>query len=443
MANLNVIKDLLKQQAKKNILTNFLDYKYYNCAFLDYSYLVKNDFEEKKAHKYLNFLDNKCKVIAEKKYQIKIDSIFKCDIPSISPQIFFFLNSEFYNEVDNVDYLNSLNYVYKLKSIKEILAYDHYFKDLEEKNFFNKVVNVLFHNAYKVLINNDTNKIREPIQLVNLFYYEEPLHTYSKFIIEISEGTNVSIIFCAHTLNSNKYIVGLSLDIILKPNSKLYLYQMSNINDSSLYFINNNIYQEKNSEVNIFSTAINSATFFNTMNVYVKGENAITNLYGLWHSVKDQDVNYYTSVKHMASYTISNQLFKGIMDGKATGLYKGLILIEKNLKEVEAKQKNQNLLLSKESKIISLPFLRTYSDKVKCFHGSATGYIDQEALFYLCSRGIPKKEACFLLTEAFANEIINEIKISSLKEFLANLISKKLRGELQNCFKCEDCVSNL
>jgi Fe-S cluster assembly protein SufD len=134
---------------------------------------------------------------------------------------------------------------------------------------------------------------------------------------------------------------------------------------------------------------------------------------------------------------MSNQLYKGILDNTAVGAFTGRIHVWPDAQKTMAYQKNNNILLSDTASMYSKPQLEIYADDVKCSHGATVGQIDQDALFYLRSRGIPEKESRLLMLYAFAHEVVSAIKVPALKDRIDELIDKRLRGELSRCNNCK------
>jgi Fe-S cluster assembly protein SufD len=143
---------------------------------------------------------------------------------------------------------------------------------------------------------------------------------------------------------------------------------------------------------------------------------------GLYLAKEKQHVDTRTFIDHLSSNCNSAEVFKGVIDGQATGVFDGRILVRENAQKTDARQSNKNLLLTREAKIYSKPQLQIYADDVKCSHGSSTGQIDEEALFYLQSRGISRDEAKKVLVYAFAGEMVEKIGNDYLKPALKKLV---------------------
>ena len=139
-----------------------------------------------------------------------------------------------------------------------------------------------------------------------------------------------------------------------------------------------------------------------------------------------QHVDHYTLVQHATPNCESHQNYKTILDGQATGVFNGKIFVEQEAQKTNAFQQNNNILLSEKATINAKPQLEIFADDVKCSHGCTIGQLDENAMFYMQQRGIPKKEAKALLMYAFTSEVTGSIKIPELRGKIARIIAEKL-----------------
>jgi Fe-S cluster assembly protein SufD len=165
----------------------------------------------------------------------------------------------------------------------------------------------------------------------------------------------------------------------------------------------------------------------NDLNVLLAAEGAQCALYGLYVGSGTQHVDNHTAIDHAHPHGTSRQLYKGVLDGKARGVFNGKIVVHPAAPKTDAKQTNKNLLLSGDALIDTKPQLEINNNDVKCTHGSTIGRLDEESIFYLRSRGIGVEAARSLLTYAFASEIINRIKVEPLRATLENLVVTRLQ----------------
>lgn len=162
------------------------------------------------------------------------------------------------------------------------------------------------------------------------------------------------------------------------------------------------------------------------LNVSKDGENANTDLSGVFFPSKDEVYSIITKVSHKKPNCETNELFRGIADEKGSGTFSGLIYVAKDAQKTAAKQQNRNIVLTKDAHIHSEPQLEIYADDVVCNHGSSTGQIDEESLWYMQARGIDKTTALKLLVSGFANDVLQKILDDSVRDFFAEKIKAKL-----------------
>jgi len=164
------------------------------------------------------------------------------------------------------------------------------------------------------------------------------------------------------------------------------------------------------------TVTMSGALVRNNHNVVLNGQRCEAHLNGLFTSANTQLVDNHTLMDHRMPHCESNELYKGIINDKSTGVFNGKIFVRRDAQKTNAYQSSKNILLSDDATINTKPQLEIYADDVKCSHGTSTGRIDEEALFYLKARGIGTESARKLLLASFAQEVINKIEVESLKE---------------------------
>ena len=225
-------------------------------------------------------------------------------------------------------------------------------------------------------------------------------------------------------------------EIVLNENSSLELYVLQNVNNEASIQREFKIRQLADSRLKIVVITCNGGDIRNRYTVNLDGEGADTQIHGLYLIDKTQHVENHLKVNHNVPHCTSNEKFKGILDDEATAIFNGHVYVAKNAQKTDAQQNNSNILLTSKAKINSQPFLEIYADDVKCSHGTSTGQLDQEAMFYMRQRGISKANARILLMYAFAAEVSNHIGNDMLHEHIDDMIKRRLRGELSSCETC-------
>jgi Fe-S cluster assembly protein SufD len=160
--------------------------------------------------------------------------------------------------------------------------------------------------------------------------------------------------------------------------------------------------------------------------VVLEGENAEASLDGLYLADGSQQSDTHLTMRHASPHCESHQLYKGILGGTAKAVFNGRIIVDQDAQKTDANQSNRNLLLSDDAVVNSNPQLEIFADDVRCTHGSTVGQLDDEAVFYLRSRGIGRDEAIQLLTLAFAGEILDRVPVAELRERLEQVVAARL-----------------
>ena len=160
-------------------------------------------------------------------------------------------------------------------------------------------------------------------------------------------------------------------------------------------------------------------------------------MFGMAFLDKKQHVDNFTKIEHAKPHCQSNQVYKYVLDNQSTGAFSGQIHVARDAQKTNAFQRNNNLLLTDSATMQTKPQLIIDADDVKCSHGATVGQIDEQALFFLRSRGIPEDKARMMMMNAFAHEVVREIKVEALRERIDELIEKRLNGEVARCHECE------
>jgi Fe-S cluster assembly protein SufD len=175
---------------------------------------------------------------------------------------------------------------------------------------------------------------------------------------------------------------------------------------------------------------LNGGIIRNNLNLVLDAEYCEGHLYGLYLQKGQTHVDNHTVVDNVKPNCYSNELYKGIIDGKATGVFNGKIFVRQDAQKTNAYQSNKNVLLSEGASVNTKPQLEIFADDVKCSHGCTIGRLDEESLFYLRSRGISESTARSLLLHGFAVDILDQIKIAPIREYVDKLISERLEFDL-------------
>ena len=268
-----------------------------------------------------------------------------------------------------------------------------------------------------------------PLQLISLRSANEPNALSLQNQWEIGRNAQAKLLVCAHTTGTAAIETSQQTRIQVAEGGQLELIVMQSEHNAATHRLSFTVDLARDSFFRCSFVSLHGGGLDNHLELRLNGEGARGELHGLWLTDKTQKVGFHIGVHHNAPQTSSTQLFKGILDDSARGLFEGLIRVAPGAQKTEAYQANHNLLLTRESKMFTRPQLEIYADDVKCSHGATIGRLDEQALFYLRSRGIPFKEARLLLQQAFLQDVLDRISLAELRGSLAQLVGCRLRGE--------------
>ncbi len=407
--------------------------------------LTKNGFPGKKDEQYkYSFLEpyfsnGYNRYLAPKPISFDVNHLFRCDVPALDTQVIILLNGFYF---DKANPLKTLAGGIIVGSFEEAVK-KH--PDLVEK-YLGKCANstdsyvalntALAHDGIFLYV--PKGKILEkPIQIINVLLSDEELMVQHRNLFIMEENSQAKVIVCDHTLSPVKFLTNSVNEIFVGENAYFDYFKVQNEHNDSVQVSHSFINQEKASNCRSTTITLHGGVVRNNLTVKLNGEGCENYAYGLFVSDENQKVDNALFIDHAKPNCHSSQLFKAILDDSSSGAFTGKILVERDAQKTLAYQRNSSILMTDDAKMNSKPQLEIYADDVKCSHGATVGQLDEEALFYLRSRGITESEARLMLMYAFAFEILNEIKIEPLKDRMSELIEKRLRGELSRCNNCE------
>ena len=397
-----------------------------------------------------NDLSNSYSNLIDKNTQVNADlnNYFHCQINDLDAYVVVLSNGIYYKE--NNAKLNLPDDVIICSIIEAETKHNQIFKTFYNKqtsltdDVFSALNTMFFNDGIFIYIPNNY-KLDKPIQIINIThgFYNKTIFVRNLFVF--GKNSEANILICNHTLNNSKNFIIDVTETYLDENATLKYIAIQNEHNQS--YVNNFHFVETNKKahINSLELLLNGKFLKNNIFVNLKEEYSSVNLLGLALADKNQIFDNYTYINHKASNCCSNELYKYILDDDALGNFNGKIIVAKDAQKTSAQQTNKNICLTDNAKMKTRPQLEIYADDVKCSHGTTIGQLDQQAIFYLQQRGISQKEAQQMLMFAFANDILLEIKVETLKNKLSELINSRLKGELSDCFNClQSCktVSN-
>jgi len=373
---------------------------------------------------------------------VTTDDVFKCDVPNMSTSLYFVLNDMFYQyKLPKIALPDGVIF----GSLKDFaishpeLMKQYYGKLAKTEEDGVTAFNTTFAQDGIVFYIPKGIIIERPIQLINLLRSDVDLMVNRRVLIILEENTQARMLICDHAMDKVNFLATQVVEIFAGAHSKLDFYEIEETSEQTTRVSNMFVQQEAGSNVLLNNMTLYNGRTRNTTVVTLEGEGAETNLCGMAIADKEQHVDNCTKIDHVAPRCNSNELYKYVLDDHAVGAFSGLVLVRPGAQKTNSLETNRNLCATKDARMYTQPQLEIYADDVKCSHGSTVGQLDEQALFYMRSRGISEQEARMLLMFAFVNEVIDTIRLDALKDRLHLLVEKRFRGELNRCGSCHKC----
>jgi Fe-S cluster assembly protein SufD len=314
-----------------------------------------------------------------------------------------------------------------LNKPKYKIAIDTYFNKIASNDETLTTLNTAFSSEGAYINIPKSKVVDKPIEII---YFstgnEAALLVQPRNLIIVGENAHVQIVERHQSLNSNPVLTNSVTEIFAQKRAIVDYYKVQNDVQTANLIDNTYIAQKQESHVSVHTFSFGGNITRNNLNFYHQGERIDSTLKGITIIGDKQHVDHYTLVQHATPNCESHQNYKTILDGRATGVFNGKIFVEKEAQKTNAFQQNNNILLSENATVNAKPQLEIFADDVKCSHGCTIGQLDENAMFYMQQRGIPKKEAKALLMYAFTSEVTGSIKIPELRAKIARIIAEKL-----------------
>ncbi|MCC8133036.1 MAG: Fe-S cluster assembly protein SufD [Tannerellaceae bacterium] len=368
--------------------------------------------------------------------------VFRCDVPNLNTALYFVVNDSFYDQVQPKVTLPEGVYAGGLKEFSEkypSVAATYYGKAATSGRDGIIALNTLLAQDGFVLYVPEGVVLDRPIQLVNIFRSDVDTMTNRRVLIIMEPRSEAKLLVCDHSIDDVKFLATEVVEIFAGEGAFFDYYDLEESTESTTRISSLHVKQAASSNVLINGITLNNGLTRNNYYIDLEGEHAEATLCGMSVLDREQHLDTYSYVTHAVPACTSTELFKNVLNDRSTGAFSGRILVKQDAQKTAAYQTNRNLLATHEARMYSKPQLEIYADDVKCSHGMTTGQLDETALFYMQSRGIPKEEARMMLSVAFTADVLSYVRLDGLKERLQILVEKRFRGELAQCAGCQVC----
>jgi Fe-S cluster assembly protein SufD len=281
----------------------------------------------------------------------------------------------------------------------------------------------LFQDGLFVYIPENVN-IEKTFQVIQLSIGNEPKLIQPRILVVTEKNSSANFIHLQVSSHNNETTLSNGFtEIVVGENAKVCWYSVQELGSNSGLVQTTEAYLQKNAKFETVTVSLTGKLIRNNLTIALNGSHSEAHLDGFYFPKSGETFDNHTLVDHQVAHCESNELYKGAVAGDGTAIFNGKVFVRQDAQKTNAYQSNKNILLSEDATVNTKPQLEIYADDVKCSHGSSTGFIDSEQLFYLRSRGISESIAKALLLDAYAAEVINKIKHEDLRNKLSEVIS--------------------
>jgi Fe-S cluster assembly protein SufD len=359
--------------------------------------------------------------ILDNRQQIKDLDINSFLIPNLNGSVLVFVNGNFSEELSKIETETGLEVV--ALSQKNTFSNDLGKLVPLENEIFSSLNTYFAQDGVGIRISKNA-QVQQSVQVVFITTGE---NTYAgnRNILICEDFAKAHVTFNYVSVDSNTSFTNSITEIHVGTNANLTIDKIQQESDTNFDIISEFVNQGKDATFTINTITLDGGLVRNNLTIEVNGQNCETNLSGAYILKGKQHVDNHTVVDHKVANCQSNELYKGVIDEQATAVFNGKVFVRKDAQKINAFQSNGNVLLSDDATVNSKPELEIYADDVKCSHGSTTGQLDEEAVFYLRARGISEKGARALMVSAFIGEVLEKIENEAVLEYVNTLIEEK------------------
>lgn len=352
---------------------------------------------------------------------VKNDTVESCDIqpfliPGLDAYTIVFVNGRYNAAQSTLPAEQGIHVSHEATLANQRASYNH---------FFQAYADVVCTDVVNVLVEKNA-RISKPVHFIHVITNGQVLSQPRINLIVMQSAEVKCVESFAGTANAKSF-TNRTLDIVVHENASVIWDKIQLENDTQFLMNEDNIRIENNGQSTINTFTIDGGWVRNALNISLDGQHIEANLNGFYMPRRKQFVDNHTKVDHRQPHCNSNELYKGVLNDQSTGVFNGKVYVQIDAQKTIAFQKCANILLSDDAQMNTKPELEIYADDVKCSHGTTTGQLDEEALFYLKSRGLGEENARRLLTTAFIGDVISKIENDAVREYVTHqLIQREL-----------------
>lgn len=350
-------------------------------------------------------------------------------IPDLDANVVVLVNGRFNALLSKVVSLESEITITTLNEalLNNPVARAHFNKFVDEADAFAAWNSAAWQEGIFIHVPENTS-VNKPVFILQLNDAStEQVVTQTRLLGVIEKGASVSVIEKSDSIGNEVVFHNFAEEWVVKEEAHLEYCKIQNDAGKICQVSNSVIHQSTSSKLNTFTLTLNGQLIRNNLHILIDGENCESHFYGLYLLNGNSLADNHTVVDHKKPNSFSNEMYKGVMDGNSKGVFNGKIFVRPHAQKTNAFQSNRNIIISDNASVNTKPQLEIWADDVKCSHGCTSGQLDEEALFYLRSRGISETNAKAMLLYAFAAEVLQPIQNETLKSYLDHLIADRLQ----------------
>ncbi|MEK6522670.1 Fe-S cluster assembly protein SufD [Myroides odoratimimus] len=376
-----------------------------------------------------SILKNEFRVLQKEETAIEYKDVKKYFLSDSDTYKLVFINGVFSSHLSSTthDGLDVCLMSSALTKPKYKMVIDAFYNNTADKTDSMTALNTAFATEGAFINIPKSKVVAKPIEIIYFSTVaDKALLVQPRNLVVVGENAHVQIVERHQNLTNSTVLTNAVTEIVAHKRAIVDFYKLQNDNEEATLVDNTYITQKQESRVSVHTFSFGGKLIRNNLNFYQDGERIDSTLKGVTLISDKQHVDHYTLVSHNQPNCESHQNYKGIYDGNSTGVFNGKIYVDKIAQKTDGFQQSNNILLSEKANIYAKPQLEIFADDVKCSHGCTIGQLNEDAMFYMRQRGIPKKEAKALLMYAFTDEVMESVKVPELKSKVAKVIAGKL-----------------
>ncbi len=351
-------------------------------------------------------------------------------IPNLEGNILYFINGVFDRSLSTIVSEETELQIQTFVEAEKISnnSLERYFNTNTDANENSLTALNTAYSENGIFINVPDNKVVEQPVILRFINdaQNENVASQPRILIVVGQNSQLQIAEAYRTFGEKETFTNAFTEIFVAESANVHYYKVQNEANNSHHIGTTSVLQKSKSVFTANTVTANGGFVRNNLNIKIDGQYAEANMFGLYMPNGKQHVDNHTVVDHMLPNSNSNEFYKGILKDKSTGVFNGKIFVREDAQKTNAFQSCKNVLASTDATMNTKPQLEIWADDVKCSHGTTTGQLNDEALFYMQSRGISKPAAKSLLMLAFAQDVIDKFEIEPIKIYLQGLIEEKI-----------------